>query len=84
MKEHRERGLVNRNVKNCTEQGKLGSVSGLGRRSGMLWDGGLMANLLYETRLQGIMGLDICFGEYNYHDSLQACLIVRCTCRESW
>ena len=49
----------------------------------MLWDGGLMANLLYEIHLQGInhgscfhqLGLDICFDEYNYHDSLQVCLI---------
>ena len=27
---------------------------------------------------------DICFDEHNYHDSLRACLIVRCACSESW
>lgn len=33
-----------------------------------------MADSLHEIRLQGIMvvALDICFDEYNKHDSLQA------------
>ena len=45
----------------------------------------------YKARLQGIMvvvfitlGLDNCFDEYNYHDSLQACQIARFACSESW
>ena len=29
-------------------------------------------------------GLDICLHENSYHDSLQACLIIKCACSESW